>query len=221
MRMSDRNHAISILTKAREALLRRMTEQMEDAINDMRGGMTDPLMIERQQNILSRMLEAEESLQERVGVSRQLFPGLADQPCRLSGSQALLVRHLGPPTPRAFGLDVLLELRHAVIEQLRRILFRLGRVIPSQSVDELLKRLERLDLLLQRLASLALVVECLQSALAERFGARAGASLGADSLLGKIAALRYAEVLNSLGVEQPPTAEELPAPVGSRHRPES
>ncbi|WP_017583922.1 sirohydrochlorin chelatase [Nocardiopsis valliformis] len=57
--------------------------------------------------------------------------------------------------------------------------------------------------------------------LAERFGARACASLGADSLLGKIAALRYAEVLNSLGVEQPPTAEELPAPVGSRHRPES
>ncbi|KOX12034.1 sirohydrochlorin chelatase [Nocardiopsis sp. NRRL B-16309] len=57
--------------------------------------------------------------------------------------------------------------------------------------------------------------------LAARFGARLGAPLGADSLLGKIAALRYAEVLNSLGVEQPPTAEELPAPVGSRHRPES
>ncbi|GAB3715726.1 sirohydrochlorin chelatase [Nocardiopsis nanhaiensis] len=59
------------------------------------------------------------------------------------------------------------------------------------------------------------------SALAERFGAQACAPLGADSLLGKIAALRYAEVLNSLGVEQPPTAEELPAPVGSRHRPDS
>ncbi|WP_159945354.1 MULTISPECIES: sirohydrochlorin chelatase [unclassified Nocardiopsis] len=58
-------------------------------------------------------------------------------------------------------------------------------------------------------------------ALAGRFGARLGAPLGADSLLGKIAALRYAEVLNSLGVEQPPTVEELPAPVGSRHRPES
>ncbi|WP_117198366.1 sirohydrochlorin chelatase [Nocardiopsis sp. TNDT3] len=58
-------------------------------------------------------------------------------------------------------------------------------------------------------------------ALAARFGARLGAPLGADSLLGKIAALRYAEVLNSLGVEQPPTVEELPAPVGSRHRPES
>ncbi|MEU3142171.1 CbiX/SirB N-terminal domain-containing protein [Nocardiopsis alba] len=57
--------------------------------------------------------------------------------------------------------------------------------------------------------------------LAERHGARPGAPLGADSLLGKIAALRYAEVLNSLGVEQPPTVDELPAPVGSRHRPES
>ncbi len=45
--------------------LQRLSEEMEDAINDMRGGMTDPLMIERQQNILSRMLNAEESLQER------------------------------------------------------------------------------------------------------------------------------------------------------------
>lgn len=58
-------------------------------------------------------------------------------------------------------------------------------------------------------------------ALASRFGARLGPALGADSLLGKIAALRYAEILNSLGVEQPPTVDELPAPVGSRHRPES
>ncbi|WP_116244330.1 sirohydrochlorin chelatase [Nocardiopsis sp. FIRDI 009] len=58
-------------------------------------------------------------------------------------------------------------------------------------------------------------------ALAERVGARLGTPLGADSLLGKIAALRYAEILNSLGVEQPPTVDELPAPVGSRHRPES
>ncbi|MEX1063334.1 MAG: hypothetical protein WEC12_07000, partial [Balneolaceae bacterium] len=45
--------------------LQRMTEQMEEAINDMRGSMVDPLMVERQQNILSRMLDAEESLQER------------------------------------------------------------------------------------------------------------------------------------------------------------
>lgn len=59
------------------------------------------------------------------------------------------------------------------------------------------------------------------AALADRFGVRPGDPLGADSLLGKITALRYAEILNSLGVEQPPTAEELPAPAGSRHRPES
>lgn len=57
--------------------------------------------------------------------------------------------------------------------------------------------------------------------LAARFGARASAPLGASSTVAKIAALRYAEVLNSLGVEQPPTLDELPAPVGSRHRPES
>ena len=45
--------------------LERMIEQMEDSINDLRGGMTDPLMINRQQQILSRMLDAEKSLQQR------------------------------------------------------------------------------------------------------------------------------------------------------------
>ena len=45
--------------------LQRMLEDMEDSINDMRGGITDPIMIQRQQNILSRMLSAEQSLQQR------------------------------------------------------------------------------------------------------------------------------------------------------------
>ncbi|MDZ7718860.1 MAG: DUF4175 family protein [Balneolaceae bacterium] len=45
--------------------LQRMMEDMEDSINDMRGGVTDPLMIERQQNILSRMLNAEDAIQQR------------------------------------------------------------------------------------------------------------------------------------------------------------
>jgi ABC-type transporter Mla subunit MlaD len=45
--------------------MERMIREMEDAINDLRGGMTDPIMIERQQNILSRMLEAEQAMQER------------------------------------------------------------------------------------------------------------------------------------------------------------
>lgn len=45
--------------------LQRMAEEMEDAINDMRGGRTDQIMIDRQQNILSRMLQAEKALEER------------------------------------------------------------------------------------------------------------------------------------------------------------
>jgi len=45
--------------------LERMSEQMEETINDLRGGETDENVIERQQNILSRMLNAEKALQER------------------------------------------------------------------------------------------------------------------------------------------------------------
>lgn len=45
--------------------LERMIEDMEDTINDLRGGATDPILIERQQNILSRMLQAEQAMQER------------------------------------------------------------------------------------------------------------------------------------------------------------
>jgi hypothetical protein len=45
--------------------LERMIEDMEDTINELRGGLVDPTLIERQQNILSRMLEAENALQER------------------------------------------------------------------------------------------------------------------------------------------------------------
>jgi len=45
--------------------LQRMNEQMEKAINDMRGGSTDRELVKRQQNILSRMLSAEKALEER------------------------------------------------------------------------------------------------------------------------------------------------------------
>ena len=45
--------------------LQRMIEDMEDTINDLRGSVVDPILIERQQNILSRMLQAEDALQER------------------------------------------------------------------------------------------------------------------------------------------------------------
>lgn len=52
-------------------------------------------------------------------------------------------------------------------------------------------------------------------------GVRQCAELGSHNTLAKIVALRYAEVLNSLEAGGPRTAEELPAPTGSRHRPES
>lgn len=45
--------------------LQRLIEEMEESINDMRGGITDPIMVQRQQNILSRMLDAEEAMQQR------------------------------------------------------------------------------------------------------------------------------------------------------------
>jgi hypothetical protein len=45
--------------------MERLAEEMERAINDLRGGSTDELMVERQHNILSRMLEIEESVHRR------------------------------------------------------------------------------------------------------------------------------------------------------------
>ncbi len=51
--------------------LERLAEQMEDAINDLRGGSMDRLMVERQQNILSRMLEAERAFDEREQEERR------------------------------------------------------------------------------------------------------------------------------------------------------
>lgn len=45
--------------------LQRLTEEMEDAINDMRGGQADRIMVKRQQNILTRMLQAEKAFDER------------------------------------------------------------------------------------------------------------------------------------------------------------
>lgn len=45
--------------------MEQLAREMEDAINDMRGGSVDQLMVQRQQNILSRMLEMEQSVHER------------------------------------------------------------------------------------------------------------------------------------------------------------
>ncbi len=45
--------------------MERLAEEMEEAINELRGGSTDRQMVERQENILSRMLEVEESVHKR------------------------------------------------------------------------------------------------------------------------------------------------------------
>ena len=45
--------------------LQRLGEQMEEAINALRGGSVDRTLINRQQNILSRMLQAERAFNER------------------------------------------------------------------------------------------------------------------------------------------------------------
>lgn len=45
--------------------MERINEEMEETIRELRGGQTDDIMVERQQNILSRMLETEESMQQR------------------------------------------------------------------------------------------------------------------------------------------------------------
>ncbi len=45
--------------------MERINEEMEETIRDLRGGQTDDVMVERQQDILSRMLEAEESMQQQ------------------------------------------------------------------------------------------------------------------------------------------------------------
>lgn len=45
--------------------LEQLNQDMEDAVNDLRGGAVDRVMVQRQQNILSRMLEVEKAFQER------------------------------------------------------------------------------------------------------------------------------------------------------------
>jgi len=58
--------------------LQRLSDEMQDAINDMRGGSKDRPFIQRQQNILSRMLTAEKALQKR-GKDKKRKSETADQ----------------------------------------------------------------------------------------------------------------------------------------------
>ncbi|HKK46004.1 MAG TPA: DUF4175 family protein, partial [Balneolaceae bacterium] len=60
--------------------LKRMSDQMEDAINDIRGGQLDRTLVKRQQNILSRMLSAQKAMQERGKEDKREATTAKDQP---------------------------------------------------------------------------------------------------------------------------------------------
>ncbi|WP_445665904.1 DUF4175 family protein [Fodinibius sp. AD559] len=64
--------------------LERMSEQMEDAINDLRGGQLDQQLMQRQKNILSRMLNAEKAVQERGKEERREATTAEDREQRAS-----------------------------------------------------------------------------------------------------------------------------------------
>ncbi|WP_234571316.1 DUF4175 family protein [Rhodohalobacter sp. 614A] len=106
--------------------LQRMMEDMEDSINDMRGGVTDPLMIERQQNILSRMLSAEESMQqrgeedEREGTTRSEFDRILPPDITLEELQQEIRARMQDPNFTRFS-EKYQRLIEQYFERLRRL----------------------------------------------------------------------------------------------------
>jgi hypothetical protein len=106
--------------------LQRMIEEMEDSINDMRGGITDPLMVQRQQNILSRMLNAEESLQqrgeedEREGTTRLEYERVLPPDMTLEELQQEIRARMQDPNYTRFS-EQYQRLIERYFEQLRRL----------------------------------------------------------------------------------------------------
>lgn len=106
--------------------LQRMMEDMEDSINDMRGGVTDPLMIERQQNILSRMLSAEQAMQqrgekdEREGTTRDEFDRILPPDITLEELQQEIRARMQDPNFTRFS-EKYQRLIEQYFERLRRL----------------------------------------------------------------------------------------------------
>ncbi|MDZ7681679.1 MAG: hypothetical protein U5J63_08220 [Fodinibius sp.] len=69
--------------------LERMSEQMEDAINDIRGGQLNNSLMQRQKNILSRMLSAQKAVQERGKEDRREGTTAQVQPDRVPPDMTL------------------------------------------------------------------------------------------------------------------------------------
>lgn len=93
----------------------------------------------------------------------------------------------------------------------------------DSSVDDAFAQLRRSGAQRPVLAPCLLGTER-DSALVERIAARVNvdhcAALGVSNTLAKIVVLRYADVLNAVGLEHQPSVADLPAPAGTRHRPE-
>jgi len=107
--------------------LQRMIEDMEDTINDLRGGATDPTLVERQQNILSRMLEAEQAMQEqgeedeREGANPDNFDRLTPPELTLEELEKEIQNRLNDPNFTKYSPDYqrLIENYFELLKQLQ------------------------------------------------------------------------------------------------------
>ena len=105
--------------------LERMIEDMEETINDLRGGVVDPILIERQQNILTRMLQAEDALQERneeeqrEGISAQDPLNRPTPPMSLEELEQRIRQRLNDPnfTPYAPDYQRLIQQYFELLQQ--------------------------------------------------------------------------------------------------------
>ncbi|AXJ00508.1 protein of unknown function (DUF4175) [Cyclonatronum proteinivorum] len=100
----------------------RMLEEMEDTINDLRGGSTDDILVERQQNILSRMLETQRAFdqrdesEERRGISAEDIELSEPPEMTLEELEREIRRRLQDPDQTRFSEDY---------QQLIRIYFQI------------------------------------------------------------------------------------------------
>ncbi len=106
--------------------LERMVEDMEDTINDLRGGSTDEILVERQQNILSRMLETRNAFdqrdesEERLGDSPEDFERDAPPSMTLEELEREMRNRLQDPDQTRFTDDYqqLIRLYFQILQEL-------------------------------------------------------------------------------------------------------
>lgn len=116
--------------------LERLSEEMEQTINDLRGGQTDPQLIKRQQNILSRMLNAEKAIQERGKEDKREGTSAKDTPVNVPPDitieelQKKIRKLLNDPNRTKFSEDY-----QRLIEQYFKLLKDLGAESDSTSMN--------------------------------------------------------------------------------------